>query len=230
MAQAEENESTQDLEMNLVEGEDVLYDYEKLLQRAWERIPEDVAKATERFQTPKAEVLHEGKTTIIRNFVDIVQRINRMDHMEQFYKFILKELGTAGVIDGRRLILNSLVPEDKINEKIEDYVETYVLCSECGRPDTKLEREGRVLMLVCMACGARRPVKVKKSRTSQEDKSTVKVGDVMEVTIQSVGRQGDGMIRMGKYLMFVPGVGRGTKVKVKIESIKGNIIIARPVE
>lgn len=213
-----------------VAEEELLYDYESLLSRAWEKIPQDVVTSSERFEVPQADVFYEGKTTIIRNFVDIVQRINRMDHIEQIYKFLLKELGTAGVIDGRRLVMNSPIPEEKIGEKIKDYVETYVLCSECGRPDTKLEREGRVLMLVCTACGARRPVKVKKSRTMQEEKGVIKVGDVMEVTIQSVGRQGDGMVRMGKYIMFVPGVGRGEKVKVKVESVKGNIIIARLME
>ncbi|HDD59893.1 MAG: translation initiation factor IF-2 subunit beta [Thermoplasmata archaeon] len=210
--------------------EELLYDYENLLERAWERIPQEVVASSERFEVPQVDVLYEGKSTILRNFVDIVQRINRMDHLEQIYKFLLKELGTAGVIDGRRLVMNSVIPEEKIGEKIKDYVETYVLCSECGRPDTRLEKEGRVLMLVCTACGARRPVRVKKGRTTQEEKGVIKVGDIMEVTVQSVGRQGDGMVRMGKYLMFIPGCGRGEKVKVKVESVKGNIIIARPVE
>ena len=35
------------------------------------------------------------------------------------------------------------------------------LCPECKKPDTKLEKEGRVIFIRCMACGAKHPVKSK---------------------------------------------------------------------
>ncbi|RLI78897.1 translation initiation factor IF-2 subunit beta, partial [Archaeoglobales archaeon] len=38
-------------------------------------------------------------------------------------------------------------------------VKTYVLCKECNAPDTEFVREERVLMVRCLACGAKHPVK-----------------------------------------------------------------------
>nr|1K81_A Chain A, PROBABLE TRANSLATION INITIATION FACTOR 2 BETA SUBUNIT [Methanocaldococcus jannaschii] len=35
-----------------------------------------------------------------------------------------------------------------------------VICRECGKPDTKIIKEGRVHLLKCMACGAIRPIRM----------------------------------------------------------------------
>ncbi|MHA1236157.1 MAG: translation initiation factor IF-2 subunit beta, partial [Candidatus Hodarchaeales archaeon] len=43
--------------------------------------------------------------------------------------------------------------------ELRAYVKDFVLCEECQKPDTKLVREGRVLIKVCEACGARGAVK-----------------------------------------------------------------------
>ena len=45
------------------------------------------------------------------------------------------------------------------NERIEDYVDKYVICHECNRPDTRIIREGRIFLLKCAACGATAPLK-----------------------------------------------------------------------
>ena len=41
-----------------------------------------------------------------------------------------------------------------VNEKIRDYANLYVLCPECGKPDTKLIEKGNIVKLKCAACGA----------------------------------------------------------------------------
>ncbi|HDM92466.1 MAG TPA: translation initiation factor IF-2 subunit beta, partial [Candidatus Korarchaeota archaeon] len=38
------------------------------------------------------------------------------------------------------------------------FIERYVICPICGRPDTKLVKVKRTLMQKCMACGAETPV------------------------------------------------------------------------
>ena len=86
--------------------------YEKLLERAREGL-EDVMENSERFTPPVPEVLHEGsKKTIIRNFTEILDILRREEN--HLYKFLLQELGTAGSIDNRRLVLQGRVPEKKI--------------------------------------------------------------------------------------------------------------------
>lgn len=132
-------------------------DYEKLLERAREGL-EDVMQNAERFSPPVPEIMHEGsKKTIIRNFSEIVDSLRRDE--THLYKFLLQELGTAGSVNNRRLVLQGRVPEKKIKARIKSYIETFVVCQECNRPDTSFLRTGRTLNLHCEACGAKRPIR-----------------------------------------------------------------------
>ncbi|MDC0526601.1 translation initiation factor IF-2 subunit beta [Euryarchaeota archaeon] len=132
-------------------------DYEKLLERAREGL-EDVMQNAERFSPPIPDIMHEGsKKTIIRNFSEIVDSLRRDE--THLYKFLLQELGTAGSVNNRRLVLQGRVPEKKIKERIKTYIETFVVCQECNRPDTSFLRVGRTLNLHCEACGAKKPIR-----------------------------------------------------------------------
>ena len=44
----------------------------------------------------------------------------------------MRELGTAGNIEGQRAILQGKFTHYLINERIEDYVDKYVICHECN--------------------------------------------------------------------------------------------------
>ena len=132
-------------------------DYDKLLERAREGL-EDVMQNAERFSPPVPDIMHEGsKKTIIRNFSEIVDSLRRDE--THLYKFLLQELGTAGSVNNRRLVLQGRVPEKKIKDRIKSYIETFVVCQECNRPDTSFLRTGRTLNLHCEACGAKRPIR-----------------------------------------------------------------------
>lgn len=129
--------------------------YENMLTRAKEELPE-LTKGKERFEIPKVKGHIQGNKTVLRNFSDIAKAIGREpDHL---LKFILKEMATPGEIKKKGTLIGRKVPASFINEKIEEYVNTYVLCNECGKPDTKLKKEGKFLFLNCMACGARASV------------------------------------------------------------------------
>lgn len=129
-------------------------DYEKLLENAYKNVKQ--SKSTGRFETPKIEGHYEGKKTILTNFSQIVSKLRRKP--EHFQKFLLKELAASGNLDKNRLILNIKVPREKINQKIEKYAKEYVLCKECGKPDTELIKEDRINFIHCLACGAKHPV------------------------------------------------------------------------
>jgi translation initiation factor 2 subunit 2 len=132
-------------------------DYGKLLERARKGL-EDVMQNADRFSPPVPEILHEGsKKTIIRNFSEIVDTLRRDEN--HLYKFLIQELGTAGSVNNRRLVLQGRVPAKKINERIKLYIDTFVVCQECNRPDTSFLRVGRTLNLHCEACGAKRPIR-----------------------------------------------------------------------
>ncbi len=132
--------------------------YEKLLEQAYKNIKK-VEISSERFEIPKARGHIEGKKTIITNFFQIVSYFRRDEN--HFLKFLLKELATSGEIEGERLVLNNKIPSLKINQKIEDYANEFVICKECGKPDTELIKEDRISFVRCFACGAKHSVRSK---------------------------------------------------------------------
>lgn len=200
-------------------------DYEALLDRALGQIPGMVTEKS-RFVVPPPKTFSEGRTTVLDNFGEIADVLNRdMDHL---MKFLLQELGTAGKIEGSRAIFQGSFSADVLKSQIGDYVEEYVICSECGRPDTHLIKSERILMLRCDACGGHRPVK--KRRIRMETKKAVQEGEVYELRIDAVGRKGDGIAKMDKYTIFVPNVAKGSIVKAKIKKISGNLAFAELVE
>ena len=133
-------------------------DYEKLLDEAYKKVKVVEGKSA-RFEVPVIEGHIEGKKTILTNFLIIASYIRR--DPEHFQKFILKELATSGQREGERLILNNKIASSKINAKIDRYVKEFVICKECGKPDTELKKENRLSFMQCLACGAKHPVREK---------------------------------------------------------------------
>lgn len=190
-------------------------DYLAMLDRAKEKLP-DTIESHERFELPDLDIIQEGKITIFRNFMDVVSKVRR--EPEHLLQYLLKELGAPGNLEDRRVVFKAKIRASDIDERVRDYTETYVICSECGRPDTKMVKEGRTLVLECEACGAHRPVNVKKG-TRSETGNGLKEGDIVEVFISDVGKKGDGIGKIMDYLVIVPGTVKGTTVHAKITNI-----------
>ncbi len=132
--------------------------YEQLLNEAYKKI-KPISSSGERFEIPKIVGHFEGKKTILTNFFQIADYIRR--NPEHFQKFMMRELAVSGQKDGDRLVLNMNVPSAKINQKIEQYVKEFVLCKNCGKPDTELVKEDRLAFVKCLACGAKHSVRSK---------------------------------------------------------------------
>ena len=131
-------------------------DYNELLDRAIEQLPEKVFES-KRFTVPRAYSVIQGNRTIIQNFSEVADAMNR--DPQHVLKFLLREMGTAGNLEGSRAIMQGKFTHYLINDRIEDYVKRFVMCHECNRPDTKIIREERVDILKCEACGAKAPLK-----------------------------------------------------------------------
>lgn len=130
--------------------------YEQLLKRAYEKV-KIISRNSERFEIPKAEGLMSKKSTIITNITAIASYLRRP--LEQLAKFLQKELATPVKLENDRLILNTRLSPQKINEKIELYAKYFVICNECGKPDTEVIAEKGIKFKHCLACGAKSPVK-----------------------------------------------------------------------
>lgn len=132
--------------------------YEQLLKKAYEKV-KIVNANSDRFEIPKVKGEVAGKNTIITNLSEIASYIRRP--LETLGKFLLKELATSGKIENDRLILNSKLSSDKVNEKITLYTKEFVICSECGKPDTEIITDKGIKFKHCLACGAKSPIKRK---------------------------------------------------------------------
>jgi translation initiation factor 2 subunit 2 len=195
--------------------------YEELLKKAYTNITEPT-ESEERFTIPTPRVFIEGKTTLLENFAEIANTLRRdQDHL---MKHLLSELGTAGKIDGTRAIFNGKFEQEQINTIIKGYVDDYVICSECGKPDTRLVKDARILMLRCDACGGHRPVRKRKATVEQSASSKLTEGAVLDVTIQFLSKRGDGVVKMDRYTMYVANAKPGQTVKVRITRVAGSIV------
>lgn len=202
----------------------VALDYKDLLKRVVESTPQREVEE-DRFKLPKAEIFYEGNTTVIKNFDKITDAINR--EMDLVLKFLLGGLGTAGEINGVRAVFQGKIPARNIQDKIKEYIDTFVMCSECNKPDTHLVKKGRQTLIRCDACGAFRSVKSRKKKVVQQPSESLKEGMTLDLTIKDIGRKGDGIAYHDKYTIYVSGAIKGTNVKVKIEKISGNVAFAR---
>ena len=128
-------------------------DYDEMLDRAIEETP-DIEGDGNRFDVPDPNVRQEGNVTVYENFQATVRRLDREE--DHVVKFLQNEVGTSGHIDeSGRARLTGDFSDRRIREAIEAYTEEFVLCSECGLPDTHIVREQGVVLLQCDACGAR---------------------------------------------------------------------------
>lgn len=140
------------------------YDYSALLARARSDLPEELNHEG-RWTVPEPEILHEGRTTILRNWKEITDTLRR--DPQHVISYLLRELGTAGDAEADRAIFNGKIGERALKDKLNAYIDTFVRCDECQSPDTHLDKDGRTQLLKCDACGAHRPVRVRKRRETE---------------------------------------------------------------
>jgi len=130
--------------------------YENLLENAYKKV-KVVSGSSERFEIPKVEGQVQGKNTIITNIAAIAGYLRRpLDHLA---KYLQKELATSGKIEKDRLVLNAKLSSAKVNEKIQQYSKEFVICKECGKPDTEIIVEKGLKFKHCLACGAKSPIR-----------------------------------------------------------------------
>ena len=127
-----------------------------MLKKARDEMPESVFES-ERFEIPKVQGHIQGNKTIISNFGAIANTLGRSPG--HILKYLFKELATPGTFKHNSLILGAKVPASRINEKVRKYATEFVLCPDCGKPDTKIGKEGDVSYMRCQACGAKHNVK-----------------------------------------------------------------------
>ncbi len=136
------------------------YDYDDALSRGRSNLPQIVADDDTRFEIPKIDSEVEGNRTFINSLKALMNTLHRKE--SHFLKFLTNELGTSANVEGQRVILQGKHSRNQIQKALERYIELYVLCATCNKPDTRLEQNDRIMMMRCEACGATQAVKALK--------------------------------------------------------------------
>lgn len=199
-------------------------EYEASLDRALDAVP-DFTASEERLDVPDPRAQKDGAFTRLTNLGAIADALGR--DPEHVHRMIQRELGTNGQYDAGRARYNGSFSASDFDAAIEGYIQEFVLCSECGLPDTRLAMENRTLMLRCDACGAFRPVTKRTGNSQQRQQPTLEEGQTYQVEITGTGRKGDGVAERGKYTIFVPGAQEGDVVNVYVEDISGSLAFTR---
>lgn len=132
------------------------FDYKELLKRARSQLPPDVLER-KRFEVPKPRSITIGMKTIIRNFKDICDALNR--DPQHLLRYLSREMATAGTLNGSRAVFQGRFRYDTIERLVQHYTVVFVTCPVCKRPDTKIVKEKRLSFMVCEACGAKSSVR-----------------------------------------------------------------------
>ncbi len=202
-------------------------DYETLLDRAYSKLP-DTLKEHSRFVTPKVVALIQGKTTFLKNLGEISKAVNR--EPDVIAKYLIREFGTSGTYDSQHLSMKGQFRLHQIQEKFEAFLAQYVICPECGRPDTKIMQERRISFLKCEACGSRHPLAAIKTTVPKDDSKKIAIGDEITVQITRTGKRGDGMALLGQYVVFVTNAREGQKARARITGMQGTRLFANAIE
>jgi len=130
--------------------------YDDLLKRAAEQMPE-VSLKKERLELPRLYIQTIGMRTIISNFGEIADTLDR--DPQHILKFLTREMATAATFHDNRAIFQGKFQRESFERLLQRYMDAFVICPVCKRPDTKLVKEKRLSFLVCNACGAKSAIK-----------------------------------------------------------------------
>ncbi|MEM0079442.1 MAG: translation initiation factor IF-2 subunit beta [Nitrososphaerota archaeon] len=131
--------------------------YEKLLDNVMGKLPQTLGKIGDRVLVVNPIIYHEAHRTIITNFTQIAETINR--EASHLARFILKESGKAGIVEGERLIIQGKLSNEEFRKLLGLYVKEFVKCPVCGGLDTKIVAEKRFRFLLCEVCGAKSSIR-----------------------------------------------------------------------
>ena len=104
-----------------------------------------------RYKMPNIDIQHTKTKTIITNITDIIESIKRNEIYLQ--KYIGYELGARVLNKNYRFEINGKHDKNKIIDIVNSFIKLYVLCIECGLPETNISICKNKAYFDCRSCG-----------------------------------------------------------------------------
>lgn len=135
------------------------YTYDDLLTRVFNIIREknpnvnDIEKIKLTLKPPQVARIGTKRTSF-SNFGEICKSLKRQE--KHLHQYLLAELGTNGSIDANNaLTIKGRFQQKQIENVLRSYIKEYVICKTCRSPDTLLQKEERLSVLLCNNCRSR---------------------------------------------------------------------------
>ncbi len=128
-------------------------EYDDLVNKILKEKKENKA---DRFNPPEVDAQQVGQRTVV--FLEKLSKyINRpVNHIS---KYLMHELTASGQIDeGGKVTLGGRFSRKMVNDKIKQYIKEFVVCKQCGSPDTQMSKVDKNYFVKCLGCGAEYPV------------------------------------------------------------------------
>ena len=133
-------------------------EYVALLARIRKVRPESASKSEDRLKLPDPKTMVSGKKTFWINFIEFPTLLRR--DPADFLNYFRSQLAiNASIEKTGRAIFMGRPDRQSFAALVQRYLKERVICPVCGSPDTRLEKTGKVLTLLCEACGARSAAK-----------------------------------------------------------------------
>ncbi|MCW4020411.1 MAG: translation initiation factor IF-2 subunit beta, partial [Candidatus Bathyarchaeota archaeon] len=107
-------------------------DYEKMQDEAHSELPQGAFKH-ERFEVPRPSCTVHSSRMVFHIFKEVCNALNR-DPLHVL-KFLSKEMATARAADGTRAVFQGKFESATFERLIMRYLDRFVTCSVCKRPD-----------------------------------------------------------------------------------------------
>jgi translation initiation factor 5 len=122
-----------------------------------------------RYKMPKPEVKYQGKNqntfTVITNMNNISETFGHPSHT------ILKNIaGNGSRYDEKNNSIKGSLSYNDVLNRLYDYINHYVLCQECSKPELELKVEKKELYSECHACSK----KIKLNHNKKDKKKITK--------------------------------------------------------
>lgn len=106
----------------------------------------------------KIEGRGNGIKTVVVNCVELASALHRTP--AEVCKFFGCELGAQSKYDAEteRAVVNGAFTTQDMQSHLSKYIEGFVLCPQCGLPETKYKYRNESVFHKCFACGADEPI------------------------------------------------------------------------
>lgn len=118
---------------------------------------------TKKLSVVNPVITKKNRKTFIENFGAICKSINRDAEVvrEYFEKNLALGSGDVTLSATNTLTISGSHVNTNLTKHLEDYIMTYVICTEkkCGSGNTELIKENRILWLVCKKCNCKKAIR-----------------------------------------------------------------------